>query len=532
MTSEGEIATPSRWLSFILFAAAIIVTGVFLFTRNPGNGFAFDDWSFVATRNEISWTTLTESHYGHFVALPVIVYVTCFRLFGLDDYEVFRVIAILVHLATAFSVGVLLRRRHGLLVAISVSLLVGSSGIGAQNPLWGFQIGFMGGFLFLVLAVMVFDGDTTASRTKTRPLIALLLFCATACAGSGIGALLAFGFLMLIGKKMRQFWWAVGLPSAIYAAWYLSYGDSDPTLRPTATQLVSFVIDGLSGSLSGLFGVDIMWGRMALGALVLCSFLDWRRNGFSARKNVWWVYVIAFWTLTGVKRAIFLTPLTSRYLWVSSIALLLQFAEYVPDGWIAAKRRSLVATLGISVVLLGSWGSYPTLAEYRNFQRGWVEQSTVQNAVLLANRERIDPVIPAHSLGGIHYDTAAGFFSAVDRFGEPDSRSVKEILESTALRFGAEISMTELGLMDVTASATPCHEGVAIRKTTVPEGTAIVFRVTRPTTVTVSRFVDNQDALVSNVRLLDRGTYSIELGLDGFGLPIRAHFDAEVTRCE
>ena len=275
-----------------------------------------------------------------------------------------------------------------------------------------------------------------------------------------------------------------------------------------------------------------MWGRMAFGGLMIAAVLDFRHHGISIRRNIWVIYSFAFWSLTAFKRASITTPLSSRYVWVGSIILILQVMEYVPKDKFGTWNSRALLSIGSVVVLLATWGSYPLLVEYRGFHRAWSDQSMVRNSILLANRENVEPSVVAHSGVGVPLDTVGDFFKAVDLFGVPDFFSNAAILENSDLSLIAEVSMTELGLMDVTATATPCHEGVAVSDTTIPEGTVVAFRVTRPTTVMISRFVDNQNALVDNIRRLDRGTYSIELGDDGFGLPIRAHFDAEVTRCE
>ena len=531
MTTERTQNFHMKKVCIGLTSVTAALVGLFLFTRNPGNGFAFDDWTFVATRHEISLRSLLEPHFGHLSALPVMVYVFCFRIFGLDNYEVFRIITIVVHLAVAISAGEVIRRRQGFTFAYLVVLLLALSGIGAQNPLWGFQIGFMGGLLFFVLAVVWTDSNKFADRWRSDAPVMILLLAAVSCAGSGLGSLGAFWFLVVLDRKLRRLWWVVGIPTVLYAGWYLKFSASDPFFKPTPSQVLKFVVDGMSGSLSGLFGVDIMWGHMALGALVLCSIYHWRRHGFSARQNIWWVYALTFWTLTGLKRAVFVSPLSSRYLWIGSFALVLQIVEYIPFRCFAVNYRRLLIAVGTVAITLASWGSYTLLSGYRDFQRGWVNHSLVLNTILLSNRERVDPMLPAHSLGGIHYDTAGGFFEGVDLFGPPTSRSVEEILARDDLRYDAEYAMVELGLMTVDLVDSNCSGSSSVSEMTIDEGATAIFQITESTSIRVSRFLENSSALNENVRVLDPGVYSISLGSDGFVMPFQVQFDRVVTRC-
>jgi hypothetical protein len=128
--------------------------------------------------------------------------------------------------------------------------------------------------------------------------------------------------------------------------------------------------------------------------------------------------------------------------------------------------------------------------------------------------------------------TTDQFFEAVDRFGVPDFYSSAEIFENGDLSWTAEVSMLELGLMDVDPTRTTCSGGGPLLEYRVEEGSTLVFRVTTPTVVRVSRFVEIQSAIEGNVRLLDPGVYSIELAPDEMGKPLQVRFDEEVSRCD
>ncbi len=510
-----------------------VAAAIYLYTRNMGNTFVVDEWMFVGTRQDFSWQSLVAPHNGHLTIVPAFVYVTFFEVFGLDNYEVFRILAVTMQLIVCLAVGEVVRRRQGTTVAFLIATLLAVSGIGVQNSLWGFQIGFMGSVLGFILAVLFFDRFRGHDAPRASRFLSMVCLCAAlGCSGVGVPALLTFGLLVVLERELRRSWWVVAIPSLLYALWSLRYGGSDPVPRPTLSQFASFVIDGQSGSLSGLFGVDIMWGRIAFGGLLLVVFLDIRRNGFSVRRNVWLAYSAAFWMITAFKRASLTTPLSSRYLWVGSIILILQIIEMIPKHRFLSFNHRALMILGSVVMMLGTWGSYPLLTEYRSFHRTWSDQSMVRNSILLANRENVEFSVVAHSGVGVPLDTTGQFFEAVDRFGVPDFYSSAEIFENGDLSLIAEVSMLELGLMNVEPTRTTCSGGGSLLERRVEEGSTLVFRVTTPTVVRVSRFVEIQSAIEGNVRLLDPGVYSIELAPDEVGKPLQVRFEEEVSRCD
>ena len=532
MSVNGTHGRRRRTRSTVAVLLAAVAVGLYLYARNMGNSFVVDEWMFVGTRHDFAWDTLLAPHNGHLSVLPAAVYVACFKLFGLGHYEVFRILAILLQLSTCMAVGEVVRRKQGFRMAFIVAIFVAISGIGVQNSLWGFQIGFMGGVFYFVLAVLVYDrfGDQGDLLPRLSAMICLCL--ALGSSGTGLPGLCAFWLLIVSNRQIRRLWWIGFVPSLMYLLWSLKFGDSDALPTPSFQQMITFVIDGMSGSLSGLFGVDIMWGRMALGALLLVAVMDVRHQGFSARRHIWIGCALAFWFLTAFKRAALTTPLSSRYLWVGSMLLVMQIFEYLPPQRFRSWGPRKLFSIGFVVVLMGTWGSYPLLAEYRNFHRAWADQSLVRNTILLANRGSIAPASLAHSGVGIPLDTAEEFFDAVDRFGEPDSMSVEEILGSRDLRIEADRSMFELGLMKLDVAVSACEHGSPTLEFSVAEGEKITFRVSRPGTVELSRFLDIDDVLAENVRALDPGVYSIALSADDLGPVTHARFNEDVDVCE
>ena len=74
-----------------------------------GLSFHTDDWSFVLERAGHSPGVFLEPHNEHLSLVPVTIYKVLLELVGLDHFEVFRLVLVLVNLAGA---GVLLRARR------------------------------------------------------------------------------------------------------------------------------------------------------------------------------------------------------------------------------------------------------------------------------------------------------------------------------------------------------------------------------------------------------------------------------------
>lgn len=520
----------------LVIICTTILVGVFLVTRDVGNTFLHDDWMFIATRQNFSLRSLFKSHNGHFSLIPVFIHVLLYKTVGLAQYHVFNLLAPIWHLATALSVGEMVRRRHGLVPAFLGALLVAVSGVGAENYLWSFQIGFMGALLFFVLAVMSFDNAVQNNQLRWRFATLIAISLSLASSGAGIATLGAMFLLVLSTREWRLWWWVVSIPMVIFAGWFARYGELTGGLRPSITQFLDYIFQGLAGTLSGMAGVGLGWGKIALGLIAVLVLIDFQRHRFSVRRSIWLIYLLGFWCMTAFQRAgrygLF-SPLAGRYLWVGTFMFLMIISEVVPKKELRPSSSKLFIIVGIVLVTAASWESQPLRKDYQNFRRAVATQSMVVHSLALSNRANIDPKTFIHVAGWINLDTAADFFQAVDKFGNPSQLSKQTIIETNSLHGSADKAMSDLGLLEIKSVSESCKNiGIRTKVISVNQGQAQKFLVPDKQTVSITRFLEPAEAGDSNKQEISPGVHTVSLASDGFDRPLTLSFDHEIATCD
>lgn len=517
-----------------LVVATVVAVGAYLFTRHSADSYVVDEWLFVAHRQDFSWTSLVQGHNGHLTIVPAFVYLVIWNTFGFGAYWVFRLLAVVWQVATALAVGEVVRRRQGLALSLIVSAIVAVSGTGSENSLFGFQITFMGGLLFFICAVLCLDESQRTTRTRWDVAALGFVCLAVGSSGSGVAALPAV--LLLVASRpgrIRRAWIVVPV-LVVYAAWYSRYSITFDTPDPTVSQMLTFAIDGLSGSLAGLVGVDIMWGRMALGAVAVLVIMDIRRRGFDVRRQIWLVFLLSFWALTAYSRAAFGDPLASRYLWVGMFCFPMIIAEAFPRVDLDRRRMIGLVVAGAVLLPLLTWSTQPELRSNLEFQRTEGDVSIGFTRVAVANRERLDPELGLYAfVPGYPLITAREFFSAVDKFGSPPEAKSSTWLSTDSRRYGADRAFIGYGLADPRPSSEACVDGGAIGSSTIEPGTTGRFVVLEETGVVLTRFREPGATFDFNVRVLAPGTYEITFADDGLGSDVVATFNGgRVVGCE
>ena len=527
--------------NLLVHAAAVVAIAVlatsFLVTRDVGKSFVFDDWTFISTRQNLGLTSLLQNHYGHFILIPAFIHILMYKTFGLGHYEVFRLLAPIWHIATVLAVGEMVRRRHGVIPAYLGAFLVAVSGVGAQNYFRSFQIGFMGSLLFFVLAVMSFDNAVQNNQLRWRFATFIAISLSVASSGSGIATLGAMSLLILSTRKWRLWWWVVLTPIMMFVGWFVKFGDIGKLPRPSIGQFLDFIFLGLSGTLSGMAGVSLGWGKFALILIAFLVLFDLQKHGFSLRRSIWLMFLLGFWCMTAYQRAGipgFSMPLSSRYLWIGTFMFVMIVSEVVPRERNWYVNSKLLVTVGIVLVLLASWNSQPLRRDAQNFQKAIAAQSMVFNSLALNNRANIDPSTPIHALGDrIPYDTAAGFFQAVDKFGEPSQFAKKTIIDTDSLQSIADKAMSDLGLIDLKSVPGSCKSiGLTTNFILVEEGKIVKFLLEEKQTVSITRFLEPSEAVASNKQEILPGVHTVSLALDGFDRPLTLTFDQQIAICD
>jgi|GEM_PF-6419728 len=510
----------------------VIGIGVYLLSKGTGRTFIFDEWMFVADRHGFSPSSILPDHNGHLVALPAIVYMIVFETFGLNGYWFLAGLAVAAHLTAASVIFAYVARRHTVFVGLAAGTLVALSGIGAENYVWGFQIGFTGAVLSFILAILAFDNREKSCRWRVGTCV--LLVSGLCFSGVGVAALGAMAIVVLTSNRLRRDWWVVVVPAVLYALWYLGYAEQIPNARASSGQILRFFLDGSSGSISGTFGVDLGWGRLAFGVLIAWVIVDWKRRGFDVRRYVWLVFSLVFWLITAYSRAGFGDALSSRYLWVGQICVVLTICELAKSGLgERGSRRCFVPSFAL-VVLLAFFGSRGAFDDNVRFQVSTEEVATVRSSIASLNRDSIGADAPIHSIWGYTLIDTQEFFEAIDRFGVPRVFDSAELRATSARRVATDVAMSDFGLMPIEPSNEPCSASSATTELGVVDGVPVRFQVEETAEVEVQLRVFSMPADGPEVprRQLAPGTYEAVI-LGAFrDSPLSLTFSVPVVPCE
>ena len=307
-------------------AAALAVafaTAVGIMLLGKGSSFHTDDWSFVLYRAGHSAGVFLEPHNEHLSLVPVTIYKVLLEVAGLNHFEVFRLVLVLVNLAAVGVLLVLAAREsepHWALLACIPVALMGAAWSGMVSP---FQLSFSISMLAGLCALPALDRRTLAGDVVA----CLLLLLALASSGLGLPWLVVAGLELLLRRPWLRRVWIVLVPFAAYLAWYAVYGErtgsgiEDP---------ISFAANAAAAVVGGYVGLDATWGRtLVVLGLVLAGWRIARLGRVPVRTVTALGGALTFWGLTGLVR----DPASfgeSRYLLPGAIWVVLAAAPLLP----------------------------------------------------------------------------------------------------------------------------------------------------------------------------------------------------------
>jgi len=267
-----------RW-SLPVFVLVEIGAFVFYLVLARTQWFFADEWEFLSARG-INPSDLLRSHYGHWVAVPIVVYRVLWAIVGLRSYLPYAGVAIVLHLVAAALLWIIMRRAG---VRASTATVVASAfvlfGAGAQDVLWAFQITFTGALVFGLVQLVLVDHDGPVDRRDWIALGAGVL--GLMCSGVAVTMVIVVG----IATWLRRSWRVAALQTlplgALYGAWWLRYSRGEHSFRGTARQIVSWCVTGASG-LFGALGSVRGLGWVLAAILVAGAVLAGRETGLGA----------------------------------------------------------------------------------------------------------------------------------------------------------------------------------------------------------------------------------------------------------
>ncbi|MXG89802.1 hypothetical protein [Nocardioides flavescens] len=326
-----------------------------------------DDWAFLLKRT-VSWHDLMAPHNEHWSALPVLVFRAMFRLFGIDHYLAYGLLPVLLHVAACVLLFALMRRNGigGWSALVGTAPLVFLQGNLAENPLWDFQIGFLGSAVLGLVGLLLVHDPGRRSLVLSWAASVLGLMC------SGMSLPMVgwlTGYALLRHGPRRACAVAI-VPAVVYVAWFLAYGRGANAAGPSATgpAFLGFVSSGLANFWQQALPIASAGGPflLLLACYAVLGPLTTDRRALAVSGVV---AVIAMYALIGFSRAGYGVDfaLASRYSYFAALFTLPAFAVVVehagrlmherPGHRAVATAALLALTVAIGITQTLSYGA-------------------------------------------------------------------------------------------------------------------------------------------------------------------------------
>lgn len=449
VASRPRRFNPSGIAGDVAFWILATACAIYLICLGRRTTFFYDEWTWIQQRRGWSPGNFLRNHNGHCSILPVFVYHVLFATAGLRAYLPYRIVLMVVHTLTAYSLYRYGRRRIGPMLSLAPAGMILLIGVAWQDLLWPLQIGFLGALGLGMAALLLLDGPDSTRRNIGA---CLCLLGSVACSGVGLPLLAGAAIRSALGKQWRR-WWVFMVPGAFYAAWFARYGLAQRS-HGTLRQILAYFGDSYRAGAGALTGHDaghwhgfaLVLGMVLLAAAVARS-MSLLRRGEPAADLVSVVAIsILLWALTATTRAQYHDAGASRYLYIDAFLLLAAIIEVLRGIHLRAgiPRRAIAAGLAVAAVA----STWTGLSALRNGARGLVSTSTYVRAELAALE---------HSRPGPQYHpdrrrmpvvTAGGYLAARHALGSPalawsdihlQSRGVRHQVDEVLLQAGGNL---------------------------------------------------------------------------------------------
>jgi hypothetical protein len=348
-----------------------------------------------------------------------LLYAGLLNTVGLRSYVPYMAALLIAHIANVLLLFELVRRRAGELIALVAALLLLVMGMGWEDLLWAFQVGWLASMAFGLGAVLILQTD----HRWRAPAAAALVMVSLSFAGTGVVfAVAAAVQLVLTPERRRELLWFVP-PAVALLVWYLAFGrfGTHPDPQPTAANLLIdplYTVWGLSQGLAGLIGVGGWFGYPLLAAAVAALAWRWRRHGLDRFSAGTAAGLVAFFLVAGLTRAQlgWQQSGASRYVYVAALLWLVLLAEVARSlPWRGTWRPALAA-----LAFLACFNSAVVLVEYGSAKTVQMQRAVADLQALVAERHDpcLDPAGKADLL--VMPDVLPpAYYRAIDRYGDP-----------------------------------------------------------------------------------------------------------------
>jgi hypothetical protein len=405
-----------------LFVAAMaLVAAAAILLLSHAYTFYFDEWTFILTAPDWTWTTYLQPHNEHPSMLFRLVYASLLNTVGMRSYLPYMAVLLALHAANVVLLFEVVRRRAGDAVALGAAALLMVLGAGWENLLWAFQIAWLASVACGLSMLLALQG-----RPTRRHLTLAVVLAATSLMFSGIGLMFAASAVVMLAstpERRRDVLWFVPLGIAV-GLWYVVFGRSGvpPNPPPTAANIVLvpvYALWGLGQSAAGLIGEGGAWGPPALVAAALAVGLTWWRRKPDPLALGVLAGLVTLYVVTGLTRAQlgYQQAGAGRYVYEGAafwLILLGDSARNLP--WRGTWRPALAACLFLacfsSAALLFSFAA----AKDAQMQR---EVADLQALAYERSDPCLNPGATADALVMPQVNDPAAYYRATDRYGDP-----------------------------------------------------------------------------------------------------------------
>lgn len=252
-----------------LFALEAVIAATLLVYLGLGLTFIVDEWTLIEWAATPSVADLVRPFNGHWSAVPAMTYRALLETFGLRSYVPFHALAVGVHVATATALYVLVKRRAGAVVALSLGGVILLFGTGHENLFSAFQVGFVGSIAAGLWALLLLD-DTTVLDDRRRIAASALFVIGLLSSSPAVMALVGAIAASALRRDVRTVT-VLAIPVATYLLWQVAIrllGMAAVTIDlGRVPEIPGFVASGLATASGGALGLPE--ARISLGALAV-----------------------------------------------------------------------------------------------------------------------------------------------------------------------------------------------------------------------------------------------------------------------
>jgi hypothetical protein len=220
-----------------LLTAAGLVAAALLLRNYRDLLFFYDEWDFIQGRRDWDPDTFLRAHNEHLVLVSTVVYKLLFVTAGITSYWPYAIFLTLTHLAAAGMLFAVIRAWSGNELALLAATVMLFLGTGWEVMLWPFEMGVTISLAAALGAVLCIERRTPRGDAWA----CVLMVLSVSAASLGLPFLVGLG-IMILGASGPGRLWVVGVPGALWGAWFLAYGNSTSKVE-NIPQIPTYVVD-------------------------------------------------------------------------------------------------------------------------------------------------------------------------------------------------------------------------------------------------------------------------------------------------